>query len=80
MIDKCVHKQPNASMCFVCGRDNPIGLHMQFFDDGEGMVMSKVTPADHFEGYPGVLHGGVLATILDEWLVVRQWSKTIIIS
>jgi len=65
-IEQCVHKQPNASMCFVCGRDNPIGLHMQFFDDGEGMVVSKITPADHFEGYPGVLHGGILATILDE--------------
>ncbi len=65
-IDQCVHKQPNASMCFVCGRDNPSGLHMAFYDDGKSMVVSKVTPPKHFEGYPGVLHGGILATILDE--------------
>jgi len=66
MIENCIHKQPNASMCFVCGRDNPVGLHMSFYDDGAGMVMSKVTPPSHFEGYPGVLHGGIIATILDE--------------
>ena len=66
MIENCIHKQPNASMCFVCGRDNPVGLRMSFYDDGAGMVMSKVTPASHFEGYPGVLHGGIVATILDE--------------
>ncbi len=53
-------------MCFVCGRDNPSGLHMSFFDDGNAMVMSKVTPPKHCEGYPGVLHGGIVATILDE--------------
>lgn len=66
MYEQCVHKQPNASMCFVCGRDNPAGLGMSFYDNGQDLVMSKVTPAAHFEGYPGVLHGGIVATILDE--------------
>jgi len=53
-------------MCYVCGRDNPIGLGMQFYDDGKDMVESMVTPGDQFQGYPGVLHGGVAAAILDE--------------
>lgn len=53
-------------MCYICGRDNPVGLHMDFYDNGADMVMSVVTPADHFQGYPGVLHGGVVAAILDE--------------
>lgn len=66
VTEQCIHKQPNASMCFVCGRDNPIGLHMEFYDDGEKMVVSKITPPAYFEGYPGVLHGGIVATILDE--------------
>ena len=66
MTANCIHKQPNASMCYICGRDNPAGLGMDFYDDGEGMVKSIVTPADHFQGYPGVLHGGVVAAILDE--------------
>jgi uncharacterized protein (TIGR00369 family) len=39
---------------------------MSFYDDGISMVKSIVQPADHFQGYPGVLHGGVAAAILDE--------------
>lgn len=66
MPSNCTHKQPNASMCYICGRDNPAGLGMTFYDDGESTVKSVVTPADHFQGYPGVLHGGVVAAILDE--------------
>jgi len=66
MTLNCVHKQPNASMCYICGRDNPVGLKMKFYDDGVDTVQSIVTPADHFQGYPGVLHGGVVASILDE--------------
>lgn len=65
-IKQCTHKQPNASMCYICGRDNTAGLGMSFYDDGESMVKSIITPADHFQGYPGVLHGGVAAAMLDE--------------
>ena len=75
MTANCIHKQPNASMCYICGRDNPAGLGMDFYDDGEGMVKSIVTPADHFQGYPGVLHGGVVAAILDE-VVGRSTMST----
>lgn len=64
--EKCSNQQPNASMCYICGRDNPIGLKMTFYDDGLDTVKSTVTPAEHFQGYPGVLHGGVVASILDE--------------
>ena len=66
MTSNCIHKQPNASMCYVCGRDNSAGLGMEFYDDGEHMVKSMVTPGEQFQGYPGVLHGGVVAAILDE--------------
>lgn len=65
-IDQCTYKQPNASMCYICGRDNEAGLGMTFYDDGESMVKSVITPADYFQGYPGVLHGGVAAAMLDE--------------
>lgn len=66
MTTNCIHKQPNASMCYICGRDNAAGLGMEFYDDGQDTVKSIVTPADHFQGYPGVLHGGIVAAILDE--------------
>lgn len=65
-INNCTHKQPNTSMCYVCGRDNSAGLGMSFYDDGQSIVKSVVTPAEHFQGYPGVLHGGVAAAMLDE--------------
>lgn len=59
-------KQPNSEMCFVCGRSNPVGLYMQFYDDGELEVVSDFTVPAHYQGYPGIVHGGVVAAMLDE--------------
>ena len=59
-------KQPNSEMCFVCGRSNPVGLYMRFEDDGELEVVSNYTVPSHYQGYPGIVHGGVLAAMLDE--------------
>jgi len=53
-------------MCFVCGVHNPIGLHLSFYDDEEGRVVARWTPGEEHQGYPGVLHGGIAATLLDE--------------
>jgi uncharacterized protein (TIGR00369 family) len=54
-------------MCFICGRQNPVGLKMKFEDDHEsGQVRATVTVPDGFQGYPGVVHGGIVAAILDE--------------
>ncbi len=61
-----MEKQPSSKMCFVCGRDNPIGLHMHFSTDGDGCVHADYVPRDEHQGYPGVMHGGLLTTMLDE--------------
>jgi len=61
-----MNKQPNSEMCFVCGRSNPVGLYMQFYDDGENEVVSEYTVPAHYQGYPGIVHGGVVASMLDE--------------
>ena len=58
--------QPNSEMCFGCGRANPVGLYMKFRDDGVDRVCSEYTVAQRYQGYPGLVHGGVLATMLDE--------------
>jgi uncharacterized protein (TIGR00369 family) len=60
------HLQPNSEMCFGCGRANPVGLYMKFRDDGVGRVLSEYTVAERYQGYPGLVHGGVIATMLDE--------------
>lgn len=59
-------KQPNAANCFVCGLENPAGLKLVFYETGPDEVMARYTPPRQFEGYPGVLHGGIVAAILDE--------------
>ena len=60
-------KQPNSRMCFLCGRQNPIGLKLEFYQDLETeQVRAEFTVDDHFQGYPGVVHGGIVAAILDE--------------
>lgn len=61
-----LQKQPNSEMCFVCGRSNPVGLYMRFQDDGNSEVSSEYTVPAHYQGYPGIVHGGVLAAMLDE--------------
>jgi uncharacterized protein (TIGR00369 family) len=61
-----MNKQPNSDYCFVCGRKNEHGLYMTFFDDGGGEVCSEFTVPDDYQGYPGVVHGGVVAAMLDE--------------
>jgi uncharacterized protein (TIGR00369 family) len=54
-------------MCFVCGRQNPVGLHIHFYEDYENQqVIAPLTIPEQYQGYPGVVHGGVLASILDE--------------
>ena len=65
-MDQALVQQPNSEMCFVCGRSNPVGLYMRFRDDGELRVFSEYSVPDHYQGYPGVVHGGVLAAMLDE--------------
>ncbi|HJS20335.1 MAG TPA: PaaI family thioesterase [Anaerolineales bacterium] len=60
------NKQPNSRMCFICGLENPIGLHLHIYETEAGVVESTYVAPDHFQGYPGVLHGGIVGAIIDE--------------
>ncbi len=53
-------------MCFICGLKNPVGLHLHIFETELGVVESTYIAPEHFQGYPGVLHGGIVGAILDE--------------
>ena len=59
-------KQPNSSTCFACGLENSNGLGLTFYEVGPEEVRAWCTIPKHFEGYPGVVHGGIVATMLDE--------------
>jgi acyl-coenzyme A thioesterase PaaI-like protein len=58
--------QSNTHHCFVCGIDNPYGLKIEFTSNGDGKVTAKKTFPQAYQGYPGIVHGGVLAAVLDE--------------
>lgn len=62
--------------CFACGPENKIGLKMRFFVDEEAQeVFSKVKPHGDLAGFPGVLHGGIQATLLDEVAFWAIWDR-----
>ncbi len=59
-------KQPNSRMCFVCGLKNAFGLKAAFYNLESGEVAAVFTPREEHQGYPGRLHGGIAASVLDE--------------
>ncbi len=62
-----MRKQPTSRMCFICGRQNPVGLKLDFYEDHETeRVRAEITVPDAYQGYPGVVHGGIVSAILDE--------------
>jgi acyl-coenzyme A thioesterase PaaI-like protein len=64
-----MNKQPNSRMCFVCGLQNPVGLHLAFYEDHDSdpkQIQAEIVVPGKYQGYPGVAHGGILAAILDE--------------
>lgn len=56
---------PNSDWCFVCGEDNHAGLQTRFYVE-DGKVKARLRPQNHHCGYKGVIHGGIVASILDE--------------
>ncbi len=54
--------------CFICGDLNPLGLQARFFYDGE-FATTTVVASGQREGYYGILHGGIIGSLLDEVMV-----------
>ncbi len=52
--------------CFGCGEANPTGLRLEFLQASDGTVVCPASIPSAFEGHPGYLHGGIIATLLDE--------------
>ncbi|MGI9628797.1 MAG: PaaI family thioesterase [Longimicrobiales bacterium] len=59
-----------AHNCFVCGQNNPIGLKLDFRIE-DGLCLSEFTPGENHQGYPGVVHGGMIFSALDD--VMANW-------
>jgi len=59
---------PHTHSCFVCGESNSIGLNLRFETDGR-VVQTRFTPRPEHVGFKQVVHGGIIATVLDEVMV-----------
>jgi acyl-coenzyme A thioesterase PaaI-like protein len=55
----------NEGLCFGCGQNNPIGLKLRFTKDGD-TCRAEFIPSKAHQGWPGVVHGGILTCLLDE--------------
>ncbi len=75
-----MEEEDNPHYCFGCSKRNPIGLHLSFqMEDGE--VRAPFTPEAEHQGWPGFMHGGLVATMLDEamgWVTMSHgiWAVT----
>lgn len=60
--------------CFVCGRNNRIGLHLTFRLEADATHAEFLPQPDH-QGYDGVVHGGILAAVLDDAMANCLWLR-----
>lgn len=63
--------------CFGCGALNQSGLHLHFYRlaDDSG-IWAPFTPTAAFEGYGGIIHGGIVCTLLDEIMAWALYARS----
>ena len=62
----------SPTMCFCCGKDNPIGLKLDFTWDN-GTARAEFTPNELHQGWTGIVHGGIISCLLDEGLTYATY-------
>lgn len=62
----------DLSLCYGCGKNNPIGLQMAFTWDGTS-ARAEFLPTRYHQGWPGIVHGGIICTLLDEAMGYVTW-------
>ncbi len=60
-----IDTEKGYSLCFGCGKENPIGLKLDFKRDGK-IVRAEFTPTEFHQGWSGIVHGGIITCLLDE--------------
>jgi uncharacterized protein (TIGR00369 family) len=64
--------------CFGCGPVNPMGLHLTFAQSPDGSVVCDAQVSNDYEGPPGYVHGGIIATLLDEAMSKANRARGVI--
>jgi len=60
--------------CFVCGKKNDRGLQLEFILEERKAIRCDFTPDKAYQGFSGIVHGGILGLILDEAMVSLLWK------
>ncbi|HIZ26880.1 PaaI family thioesterase [Barnesiella sp. An55] len=74
IINPWTRLEKDGYNCFGCAPNNPWGLKMEFYEDGDDIV-SYWNPSDNYQGWLHTLHGGIQSVLIDEiagWLVARK--------
>ncbi len=71
---KVLSKQNNSHSCLICGMDNKFGVQAQFYNMEDGSVGGLFTFKPEHQSYPGRVHGGMLATMIDELAGRVLWT------
>jgi acyl-coenzyme A thioesterase PaaI-like protein len=73
--DRIAAMRRGYDQCFGCGTGNPIGLGLDGFRRDDSKVTATFVPRPEFSGFAGVLHGGIVATALDE---IMAWTAILV--
>ncbi|MBF0329348.1 MAG: PaaI family thioesterase [Nitrospirae bacterium] len=60
--------------CFVCGKNNTSGLKLSF-NRTECAAKTEFIPSKYFQGYSGIVHGGIISAVLDEAMIHASMSE-----
>jgi acyl-coenzyme A thioesterase PaaI-like protein len=61
-----VADNPSERMCFACGKDNPIGLRINFTVDADEVCTAEFTPNENHLSWENTVHGGIIYSALDD--------------
>ena len=64
-------------MCYVCGTKNLHGFKLDFKHPKKGVLQTEVIFSEHHQGFKGIVHGGLMATVLDEVMLNLAWVEGI---
>src|SRR3989338_8256544 len=64
-------------MCYACGKDNPHGLKIKFDHPKPRLLRATVVFSKHHQGFKNIVHGGMMALVLDEMMVNLAWKEGI---
>ena len=70
---KVVGKQNNSRMCVICGDKNKFGMNGRFYDLENGDAVGIMNTKDCQQSYPGRVHGGMIAAVIDELIARAMW-------